>query len=84
MLMLLSSINSFAEKNNYLDLGLGTTNNNSVPMISLYYGHKLTIERSIHEDAKEPGCFDCHLPMARVYDAPGIQFKGRGFYSTGG
>jgi hypothetical protein len=42
MLMLLSSINSFAEKNNYLDLGLGTTNNNSVPMISLYYGHKLT------------------------------------------
>jgi putative FmdB family regulatory protein len=45
---------------------------------------KLTIERSIHEDAKDPGCFDCHITMARVYDAPGIQFKGRGFYSTGG
>lgn len=45
---------------------------------------KLTIERSIHEEAKDPGCFDCHVPMARVYDAPGITFKGRGFYSTGG
>jgi len=47
-------------------------------------GEGLSVERSIHEQAKDPGCFDCHLPMARVYDAPGIQFKGRGFYSTGG
>ena len=43
---------------------------------------KLTIERSIYEDAKDPGCFVCHITMARVYDAPGIQFKGRGFYSN--
>ena len=43
---------------------------------------KLTIERSIHEDAKDPGCFVCHITMARVYDAPAIQFKGRGFYSN--
>lgn len=42
LILVLSSNNSFAEKNNYLDLGLGTTDNNSVPMISLYYGHKLT------------------------------------------
>ena len=42
----------------------------------------LTIERSIHEDAKDPGCFDCHLPMSRVFDAPAITFKGRGFYTT--
>lgn len=42
VILVLSSTNSFAEKNNYLDLGLGTTDNNSVPMISLYYGHKLT------------------------------------------
>lgn len=42
----------------------------------------LTIERSIHEDAKDPGCFDCHVPMSRVYDAPAITFKGRGFYTT--
>lgn len=32
---------SFAEKNNYFDIGLGTTKDD-VPMISLYYGHKLT------------------------------------------
>jgi len=38
----------------------------------------------IHEEAKDPGCFVCHITMSRVYDAPGITFKGRGFYSTGG
>ena len=43
---------------------------------------ELTIERSIHEDAKDPGCFVCHITMSRVYDAPAIQFKGRGFYSN--
>ena len=45
---------------------------------------QLTIERSIHEDPKAPSCFDCHVAMNRIYDAPSIQFKGGGFYSNGG
>jgi putative FmdB family regulatory protein len=45
---------------------------------------ELTIERSIHEDPREPSCFDCHVPMIRKWDSPAITFKGKGFYSTGG
>ena len=44
----------------------------------------LTIERSIHEEPREPSCFDCHIPMIRKWDSPGVTFKGKGFYSTGG
>ena len=44
----------------------------------------LTIERSIHEEPKDPSCFECHITMNRIYDAPGITFKGGGFYSNGG
>jgi len=45
---------------------------------------EITIERSIHEDPREPSCFDCHIPMIRKWDSPGVTFKGKGFYSTGG
>lgn len=45
---------------------------------------EITIERSIHDEAREPTCFDCHIPMIRKWEAPGIQFKGSGFYSNGG
>jgi putative FmdB family regulatory protein len=45
---------------------------------------EITIERSIHEDPREPSCFDCHIPMVRKWDSPAITFKGKGFYSTGG
>ena len=44
----------------------------------------LSVERSIHDDPKDPTCFVCHISMSRVYDAPVITFKGSGFYSNGG
>jgi putative FmdB family regulatory protein len=44
----------------------------------------LTIERSIHEEPRDPSCFVCHITMVRKWDSPGITFKGKGFYSTGG
>ena len=44
----------------------------------------LTIERSIHDDPRDPSCFDCHVTMVRKWDSPAITFKGKGFYSTGG
>ena len=44
----------------------------------------LTIERSIHEEPREPSCFDCHISMVRKWGSPAITFKGKGFYSTGG
>lgn len=31
-----------------------------------------------------PACKTCGEVMARVYSAPAIQFKGTGFYKTGG
>jgi putative FmdB family regulatory protein len=45
---------------------------------------ELTIERSIHEDPRDPSCFDCHITMVRKWASPAITFKGKGFYSTGG
>lgn len=29
-------------------------------------------------------CPDCGSPITRIYSVGGIQFKGKGFYSTGG
>jgi len=29
-------------------------------------------------------CPDCGSPIKRVYSVGGVQFKGKGFYSTGG
>ena len=44
----------------------------------------ISVERSIHEEASTPMCFDCHESMDRVWSTPGIQFKGGGFYYNGG
>ena len=45
-------------------------------------GSTLDIERSIHEDAIAPTCYDCKKTMARVWTPPVITFNGNGFYST--
>jgi putative FmdB family regulatory protein len=31
-----------------------------------------------------PGCVTCGMTMVRIWSAPAVQFKGSGFYSTGG
>lgn len=41
------------------------------------------ITRSIHEPSDTQQCPDCGYNLVRVFSAPGIQFKGSGFYSTG-
>jgi putative FmdB family regulatory protein len=43
---------------------------------------ELGVERSIHAEANAPICFDCHVPMSRMYSAPAITFNAPGFYST--
>jgi putative FmdB family regulatory protein len=44
----------------------------------------LEVVRGYHDRESIPPCPKCGYGMARVYNAPGIQFKGSGFYSTGG
>jgi putative FmdB family regulatory protein len=44
----------------------------------------ISVERSIHEEASTPMCFDCHETMSRMWNSPAITFKGKGFYTTGG
>ncbi len=40
---------------------------------------------SIMIDSNEaPPCGYCYKVMTRIWTVPGIQFKGSGFYSTGG
>lgn len=41
-------------------------------------------ERSIHEDAPEYFCDKCGYALQRVFTSFGLQFKGSGFYKTGG
>ena len=43
---------------------------------------EITVERSIHAEASEPMCFNCHTTMNRVWNTPNITFNGSGFYST--
>lgn len=43
---------------------------------------ELTIERSIHAEASDPMCFNCHQTMSRVWSSPPVTFSGTGFYST--
>lgn len=47
-------------------------------------GEVLDVERSIHEEAATPMCFNCHKSMNRVWSPPTIVFNGPGFYSNGG
>jgi putative FmdB family regulatory protein len=45
---------------------------------------KQEIIRGFNDPETVPPCPTCGYIMIRVYNAPGIQFKGSGFYSTGG
>lgn len=45
-------------------------------------GSTLQVERSIHEEASNPVCYDCHESMERVWSSPPVTFIGKGFYST--
>lgn len=44
--------------------------------------HPYTENRSIKEDQKNNKCPECGSELKRVFDAPGIQFNGSGFYKT--
>lgn len=44
----------------------------------------MTFSRHVDERDKPVVCPVCGLESTRVYNAPGIQFKGTGFYKTGG
>lgn len=46
--------------------------------------HLFEINRSYNERETHITCPLCGLDSTRVYSAPGVQFKGTGFYSTGG
>lgn len=46
--------------------------------------HSLTIiNRKVEERDDEVTCV-CGQVSSRIYNTPGVQFKGTGFYSTGG
>ena len=40
------------------------------------------VSRGFNDPEIIPSCNSCGYAMARVYNAPGIQFKGSGFYKT--
>jgi len=40
------------------------------------------VTRSFNDQEKIPPCQNCGYSMVRSYNAPGIQFKGSGFYKT--
>ena len=40
------------------------------------------VTRGMSEKEILPPCPSCGYEMARVYNAPGVQFKGSGFYKT--
>lgn len=43
---------------------------------------ELEVERSMQDEERAPICMDCHATMSRVWSAPAIEFKGKGWYST--
>jgi putative FmdB family regulatory protein len=43
---------------------------------------KNEISRKVDEQETIPTCISCGYRMMRVYSAPGISFKGSGFYKT--
>jgi len=40
------------------------------------------VTRGFSDPESLPACPSCGYSMARVYNAPGVQFKGSGFYKT--
>lgn len=49
-------------------------------------GHYNLIERPMSEPEGNPTCSTegCSKSLKRIYSTPSIQFKGKGFYKTGG
>ena len=47
-------------------------------------GEVITIMRPMDEEPREYECPVCGSTLRRVYNTPAVQFKGSGFYSTGG
>lgn len=47
-------------------------------------GDSAKVELQLPINHEQPHCETCGAPMTRIYNAPAIQFKGSGFYSTGG
>ena len=41
-------------------------------------------ERSIHDKEPEYFCGNCQYAITRIFTPFGLQFKGSGFYKTGG
>ena len=46
--------------------------------------HLFETTRSYREKETEVICPKCTMHSTRVYSVPAVQFKGSGFYSTGG
>lgn len=44
--------------------------------------HSVSIQRPMTEPEGNPVCPKCQTLLKRIYNVPGIQFKGSGFYST--
>lgn len=42
------------------------------------------VARAYNETETEVVCPQCNLSSSRIYSVPGTQFKGTGFYKTGG
>jgi putative FmdB family regulatory protein len=40
------------------------------------------VSRGFSDEEVVPGCPVCGYNMLRIYNAPGIKFKGSGFYKT--
>lgn len=44
----------------------------------------VVLNRKVDERDEEVTCDKCGNTSSRIYNSPSIQFKGTGFYSTGG
>ena len=47
-------------------------------------GGDYKVELNLPYNHDIPKCDTCGADMVRIYSAPAVQFKGTGFYSTGG
>ena len=47
-------------------------------------GNSVVLSRKVEERDEEVTCDKCGHSSSRIYNSPSIQFKGTGFYSTGG
>ena len=42
-------------------------------------GERIAVIRSMHEDAQTVRCEKCDVEMTRIWDTPGVVFKGGGW-----